>query len=795
MSNTATITFSHTGVQPPVYVVTSLSDPPWETLEMSVDPEQTASANLIFTQTFDRVAEGSYQYKIRIGDGHWVVDDSKDSATDEQGNRNNVIHVKGATAVTSPASSTEATTSSDQVSGETKSEKPSDPIGSRKDSTVTLNDNTQPPSIPIPFVVVEKVPDKEQPEYGDKEPVSLPVDDVKRAADAEPDLEVVKEEPPSTEPPSPAIPRVVVEKADDKPVYGEDFGDEATVAQKVAHDTRADDASPDKNVITPEDPQNLALEDEQPAPLFRHESFQSDEQPQTAPMKTIDEVSIHSSTDQTSSEDIIHTPSESQDDEETSTEPLFQHEATDVDRHTKLGSGLLLSYEIEPKGEDYNELSNGPLLSHETGLNDDIESADEEAEVDELDAAPLLPHETGFSSYKGSEMTTKSGIESDNVSEPRHYMYGDDEGYGAKTFEPDEAPTFTRGADESDGEESDEGYDDDVPLLPHERGDSAIADHSGSDDEMPFTLHGQPTFSHEADAARQLFGGSGRPPMFRARTNSSTLPHKLPRSDAEDENLLDPSLERFPTSREQILERVATIGLHLPEDQTMGDELHSPITSVLSQACSSVDLAPVKSYTSLASVPEADYSDEDEEDDVASLPSPMVLNIERDPGFTQDPHATPRSDSTTQAETNEEQVGRAPQTHAIEASEAESVGKNDGTKDVIFSKLQEAIATPNKLFNPVTPPLTPEDRISAANKEQAASDPDPHLRQRQVPKNDDSAPLTAVDTKETARAVTPTPTKQMDKHNQTFLQNFPCIIFGSIGRFLTACVGDRKRTG
>jgi hypothetical protein len=81
MTSHATITFAQTGVQPPVYVLTSLSEPPWETLEMEVDKEQTASANLIFARRFENVAEGSYQYKIRIGDGHWVVDDSKDSGT------------------------------------------------------------------------------------------------------------------------------------------------------------------------------------------------------------------------------------------------------------------------------------------------------------------------------------------------------------------------------------------------------------------------------------------------------------------------------------------------------------------------------------------------------------------------------------------------------------------------------------------------------------------------------------------------------------------------------------------
>jgi hypothetical protein len=81
MTTNATITFSQTGVQPPVYVVTSLSEPPWETLEMNVEDEQTASGDLVFARHFDNVAEGNYQYKIRIGDGHWVVDESKDSGT------------------------------------------------------------------------------------------------------------------------------------------------------------------------------------------------------------------------------------------------------------------------------------------------------------------------------------------------------------------------------------------------------------------------------------------------------------------------------------------------------------------------------------------------------------------------------------------------------------------------------------------------------------------------------------------------------------------------------------------
>jgi hypothetical protein len=79
MQSEATITFTQPGVQPPVYVVTSLSTPPWTTLELKPSTEKTPSGDLVFEQKFGNVPGGSYQYKIRIGEGHWVVDESKES--------------------------------------------------------------------------------------------------------------------------------------------------------------------------------------------------------------------------------------------------------------------------------------------------------------------------------------------------------------------------------------------------------------------------------------------------------------------------------------------------------------------------------------------------------------------------------------------------------------------------------------------------------------------------------------------------------------------------------------------
>jgi hypothetical protein len=77
MAGNATITFSQTGVQPPVYVTTSLND--WTPVEMDVQEDKTASDNLIFSKEFKNVPEGSYQYKIRVGEDHWVLDESKET--------------------------------------------------------------------------------------------------------------------------------------------------------------------------------------------------------------------------------------------------------------------------------------------------------------------------------------------------------------------------------------------------------------------------------------------------------------------------------------------------------------------------------------------------------------------------------------------------------------------------------------------------------------------------------------------------------------------------------------------
>ena len=594
---------------------------------------------------------------------------------------------------------------------------------------------------PVPFVVVEKVEDKEQPEYGDVQPKSLSVDESKRGADPEPDFEETKADTPlDVEPPkSSEAPLLVVEKVDDRPAHGDDFGDDATNGQKLAHELRSADASPDRLIISPEESDELEPPEAQ-APLFRHESFQaSEESLPEATMDTVEEESAQSSTDHTSSGDVVNTPSaesqeELQDDGDVlGNGPLLPHETGFADERSETKNAPLETGLGPEEDDEDDEFDHGPLLPHETGFTSQAKHADDDYEEDEFDAAPLLPHETGFSSYKRSEATSEGSrfTKDDYDYEPEHYIrYGDHSDDEEHQGELDLAPTFSH---EQDLPTEDYGG----PLLPHERG-SAAESVSGSERSFsmsPTTYEGAYLpFRQDTDSAKELFGGSMRPSFFRTRTSSSTLPNKLPRSDAEDTDLHDPGLEIFPVGREQILERVATIGHKLPEDETHGAPT-SPQPSVLSQACSSVELAPVKSYISLASVQEDLEEEEEEDGDVESIGSPVLMSHSGSRfARNRDPLATPHPDDSKQLGFVPDNQPETRNTHTAESSEASSVGKTDGAKDGSkgLTSLSDIVASRATVMNTLTPPLTPR-ALEALGKENFTPVPESELRQRREP--------------------------------------------------------------
>jgi len=110
------IKFSQPGVQPPVYLVGSFSSPPWETQEMQ---HATKDGEYEFTKEIEVEAGQQYQYKIRIGESNWALNENDPKGmsstsmacyhiagynllgvltsltigTDEHGNENNVLVV------------------------------------------------------------------------------------------------------------------------------------------------------------------------------------------------------------------------------------------------------------------------------------------------------------------------------------------------------------------------------------------------------------------------------------------------------------------------------------------------------------------------------------------------------------------------------------------------------------------------------------------------------------------------------------------------------------------------------
>lgn len=605
---------------------------------------------------------------------------------------------------------------------------------------------------PIPFVVVEKVTDRDRPEYGNVQSKSLSVDESKRVADPDPDFEETTTDTPLDTTPlrSPEVPLVMVEKVDDKPAHGDDFGDDATNGQKLAHELRAADAAPDQLIISSEEPDELEPSDAR-APLFRHESFQDSEASLPEPgMDKIEGESTQSSTDHTSSGDTINTPSAESQDELQDEYGLGHGSVLSLETSLANLSGELervplLSHETRLDAEDHDddEFDHGPLLSHETGFTPAAEDVDSDYE-NEYDVAPLLSHETGFSSSEGGHLS-KDEYDYD----PEQYApYGGDSDDGGEFGELDHAPTF---AHEQDLLTEDYG----APLLSHER-DFATESMSGS--ERSFSM--SPTTYESAYPAFGQDTGSVHSNFFRTRTSSSTLPNKLPRSDAEDTNLHDPGLEAFPVGREQILERVATIGNKLPEDETHAAPT-SPQPSVLSQACSSVDLAPVKSHISLASVREdSEEEDEEEHADDESLPSPMYMT-QQGARFARekDPLATPHPDDSKQLGFIPEEKTRAPSTRAGGSSEADSVGKNDGTRDNVnrLANLPAIVASKATVMNTLTPPLTPKALEALSDKSEST------LRQRRER------------VKESPDSSAPTPRAEDDKDEDVRTDDAPMV--------------------
>ncbi|PVI05571.1 hypothetical protein DM02DRAFT_84270 [Periconia macrospinosa] len=451
MVTRASITFEHPGAERPVYVVTDMSSPPWELLEMQDSGQRNEAGDIIFVREFDNVTEGNHQYKIRIGDGNWVLDSSKDTASDGAGHLNNIVHA--ATVKYTHHPSEEDVSSQEQPVG----------IGKRRQDSVQFSSD-------VPFLALNEAQDKGQLENG----VTVPE---KRSINK---------------------PKI------DIGIATEDF---ALRAQADSSHSVSDKSDTIELTSSEESGRFLSEEDKDVSELdlnrtFPHEQAQS---------------------------------SEGED-----------------------GLGL------------FNELDRAPSFSHETA-----------SSFGGLDILPLLSPES-------SAATSPSG-----KAHP-----------GASSSADKHRPSFGGGG----------------PEFSHEEGQSD--EHSGA-------------LSTQKSPGKSSF-----------KPYRSDLPHSMALRDSDEELLVDSSVETFPTNRRDILERISTIEASYPVDQPEGAFMSANSPEALSQACSSVEMAPVKSYTSLTSIPETTMQEEDEIDEVPSLPSPVLkVKSEEEEDETTSPTSTASAES------------------------------------------------------------------------------------------------------------------------------------------------------
>jgi len=311
--------------------------------------------------------------------------------------------------------------------------------------------------------------------------------------------------------------------------------------------------------------------------------------------------------------------------------------------------------------EEVNELDRAPTMSHETGTSPLFQSSsmnepsktsaashtaeiiidgDDSDGTDELDHAPSLPHERGCSSGSGNNFGSDGApltrydtnyLMADNAikwSIATQMLNGDREMFGAKkpdSFTPERLRESLRGSTFSSTRQlnlfrngsSEAEYDLDRAMLSPQPSKSPGERSRGGRLEE----RGYQTTTDDMSKSFPFF--ARRLPSY-----SSSLPHSLPRSDEEDNNLHDPRLEHFPIDRDQVFDRVADIGNRLPEDVLPMPSAALDSPAVISQACSSVDLVPIRtsSSASLVSISEEDSpeGDDDREGESMQLPSPVL---------------------------------------------------------------------------------------------------------------------------------------------------------------------------
>jgi len=549
-----------------------------------------------------------------------------------------------------------------------------------------------------------------------------------------------------------SVPALVVERVDNKPIHGDDFGSHATAAQKLAHEIRAADATPDEVVINPVEPivdlgtLQPDAQSEEPTPLFKHESFDAKDRKDVAsephplpnsplvdPTEALSKGNKLGPVIQVTAERSGLNDQKEEHSKEHDNPSLLPHEGSPIDKTSppldQVDQFPLLPHETAYDERHFerrdSELDQSPLLPHETGFEEQHLRRNSE-----LDQSPLLPHETGFMEQQHARRD--SGLDQSPLL-PHETGFVEPNGFRPRSnSELDQSPLLpheiglvepNKFRPRSDSEL------DQSPLLPHETGYEQYADIS-DDLGVPLLPHERSSFSSQDGLGPQISVSESKSPrivqesgshwspdrvrrtqFFVRRTTGQPLPSSLAASAVRDDDPNDPSLEPFPTARNEILERVATISHRLPEDETIdAATVHSP---AISQACSSTDNLMGEHH--LSSYLNPLVEDEEEEvsdvDDLPELrppePKPLASGFRTNDSFF--PATTVGIVEKAMAEDNMK-TPRAEYPPGFQHTVRDFATPN------VVHNAQDSQTSSSRSIEPLTPPQTP-DRKRKVNKQ------------------------------------------------------------------------------
>ncbi|KAF2481617.1 hypothetical protein BDY17DRAFT_311289 [Neohortaea acidophila] len=304
MKQNVTVEYSAPGLQPPVYICTSLSEPPWEAIEMhrdlapapcppastKSDPAYTSGGGYVFSKTFC-VEEGEYQYKFRLGEGDWwVCDEGRPMVDDGCGNKNNLLIVKAEGMLVSKV---------ETAAGSTKGQIVGNGVPKAPDVVPPTNAPKAPEVVPLPQQVLPPVI-----------ALTSSTHDVQKPGTAS----VAKPEATSTT--APASTR----------------HDSPELAPLLKHETfrplegAMAQQTPETEASNPLEDDDGDLGDPHPGPLLSHETFKPLAPDESTSDSEDDDSDSSSSSEDDDGEDEGKARASSKTSEEADAAPLFRHE-------------------------------------------------------------------------------------------------------------------------------------------------------------------------------------------------------------------------------------------------------------------------------------------------------------------------------------------------------------------------------------------------------------------------------------------------------------------------------------